>query len=92
MAEQHTCTCDACGKDLSSVSDQPGHERLRLRSESIPWVNKSGVATSMHITPLLERDYHFCNMACLLDWAEKKPRLDALDALAAQAQELNMGY
>lgn len=89
MAEHHTCTCDACGKDLSSVSSQPGYERLRLRAEPIPWVNGNGVPL---VQKLLDRDHHFCSLECLTDWATKKPRLDALASLAAQAQKLNMGY
>lgn len=95
MAEHHTCTCDACGHDLTSVCDQPGHERLRLRAESIPWVSDSPVANSLYIPPLLDRDFHFCDLGCLASWAARAAehgRHEALDKLVAQAQELNMGY
>lgn len=71
MAEQHTCTCDYCGRDLSNESDQRGYEGIVIGTQPFAWIPHSHGGSTVHITPLLDRDYHFCDLDCLRTWNEE---------------------
>lgn len=73
--EVHQISCDQCGGDLT-VSGNSVDYRLALVNQKIP--SNSGFVTDMMIHPPLERDCHFCRVACLVRWLAAKGYLAEL--------------
>lgn len=65
---QTTVTCDApgCGKDLTATGNCDDY-RIAVGVERLP--ARSDIVTAMHVPRPLDREYHFCDFACLYKWA-----------------------
>jgi hypothetical protein len=75
MAEQHKITCDGCGADLTSTGNCVDY-RLALRNESMP--TRGGFVTAMGKYPAMDNNAHFCGLACLDLWTDRRRHYDAL--------------
>lgn len=60
-------TCDSCERDITYTDDMPAF-RLRLTTESLQHL--ADMICAVIVDPQLERDYYFCDLACLCNWAE----------------------
>lgn len=67
MPRKETITCDSCGVDLTTTSNCVDY-RLALLNQFIPLA--PGSVTAMRAEPILERDYYFCTLNCLLQWSK----------------------
>lgn len=78
--------CDGCGEDISSTR-YSSEQRLKLTTDSktpaewmIPKGERGGLQSSKSMimmysetkADLIDRDYHFCNKACLAYWAAEQ--------------------
>lgn len=61
--------CDCCHDDLNLSS---GITKFRLTLSSVQCPHDNTPTMDMYIYPPIERNYHFCNLACLSKWLEKK--------------------
>lgn len=66
--QQTTITCDApgCTADLTE-SDGAARYRLTVTADILP--TRGNRPCTRWAEPPLDRDYHFCNWACLHRWA-----------------------
>lgn len=77
MAEQHKITCDGCGADLTSTGNCVDY-RLALTNQSIP--TTGGFVTAMGKYPAMDSNAHFCGLACLDLWTDRRRYCDGLHA------------
>jgi hypothetical protein len=76
MGFKQICTCDHCGRDITSSKDgMPGY-LIALASKSMP-VEGDGIKSVIVKNPLPDTHY-FCNMACLGAWMGKTPKMTAI--------------
>lgn len=61
--------CDNCNADLTETGNSVAW-RLALKVERIPSVG--GFVTDMHFEKPLDKDAHFCNVACLENWISER--------------------
>lgn len=73
-------TCDGCSRDLTSRTNSVDY-RLVLAAESKPGYG-AGAYTDVAIWPPVDRDYHFCGLACLDHWRARENHIAALWAEA----------
>lgn len=60
--------CDTCNKDLAEESAYPHSYGVTLKPEDFhPAPGTGGFEVLMH--PKIDRDYHFCDLFCLAEWA-----------------------
>ncbi len=69
MAKEVTIKCDYCNTDITSTYRMPAY-RLKLSVERLP--NISDLEYSLRVLPPIDRDYYFCEEACLINWANNK--------------------
>jgi hypothetical protein len=69
MARTTKVTCDACGGNLTSTSNERDY-CLTLANTNIP--SRGGFVTAMLAYPSLDREHHFCNTACLDHWSDRR--------------------
>lgn len=63
-----TITCDGC-KGTIEASNVPGYF-LGLSAYGKPLAD--GPVAALHVMPPIDRDHHFCCLACLKKWLEHK--------------------
>jgi hypothetical protein len=90
MGMKTECTCDACGKDLTTTGNCVDY-RLIVGSENIPTVG--GFVTAMGKYPPTDRTYYFCGLYCMDVWRDAarekaKRRKEWIDA---NSNELGSG-
>lgn len=69
--------CDKCGKDLTYTGNC---EDYYLTLGSAPKVGRGNFRTLMAVTPPIDREHHFCNLACLDKWRDGERMFDSLMA------------
>ena len=78
-----TVTCDApgCGRDLTDTDDLVSY-RLVLISQPIFPIKIFGKPN--RTLPSLDRDYVFCNLACLRQWCNREGSFDSAPQVNAR--------
>lgn len=70
-------TCDGCGADIAYTGNAVGY-RLALNVERLPVRSNGDAVTMMGVYPPLEADCHFCGLACLDAWTDRRRHVSAL--------------
>lgn len=59
--------CDTCKRDIKDSANSIDY-RIAVINERIP--SQGGAVTDMMIYPKLDRNFHFCSLHCLREWAK----------------------
>ena len=62
-----TFKCDECDRQLNQESPYPHSYGLVLSCMDFN-SNRTGIEYAVQLSPVLDRDYHFCNVTCLGKW------------------------
>lgn len=72
--------CDTCNKPIVGRNGYPINDYIVVSKKDIPMAHTGGIYLISQ-KPALDREYHFCNIFCVVEWEKLKIAKNKLDEI-----------